>query len=167
MFILSSNFDHLLYIITLNPAKRFTGFHVLPTDILGTRFMTVPHTDHTVIFMTQGYDTEVLSSDIEIPKYSLHKEQGFAGLASLTKPAAVFSVQTDEYFMKQIPPIEALNRIHYIPAFDWNSIGATSVQVIVTSTEDSTYIVIKGAYDQVRLIRESRKFSSRGGGRGS
>ena len=125
--------------------------------------MTVPHTDHTVIFMAQGYDTEVLSSDIEILKYSLHKEPGFAGLASLTKPAAVFSVQTDELFVKQIPPIEALNRIHYIPAVDWNSIGATSVEIIVTSTEDSTYIVIKGAYDQVRLMHESRMFS-RGGG---
>ena len=133
-----------------------TGFHVLPMDICGARYMIASHTDtnvandHTGILMTQGYDVEVNGGDFQALKYRLHKETGFTGISSLSKPAAIFSAHTAGDIITQMPPVETLGKTHYIPAIDLTILSATGL-VIVTSTEDSTYVIIKGAYDQVRL----------------
>ena len=120
--------------------------------------MIVNHADstalHTAIFMTMGRDIEIQDDTvIQIAKHSLHEEPGLVGAISLTKPAAVFSVQTNGDIITQMPPVETLGKTYYIPAIDLTSIGGDGT-IIVVSTEDSTYVIIKGAYDQVRLTYE-------------
>ena len=104
--------------------------------------------DHTGYLMTQGYDVEVNGGVLHAYKYSL--QPGFTGMTSLTKPAAIFSGHTAGDFITQMPPVDTLGKTHYIPAIDLTVLDAIG-GVIVTSTEDSTYVIIKSAYDQVRL----------------
>ena len=105
---------------------------------------------HKAIFITTKYGTEFESTDqrFHITKQSLEEELGLVGHITLTKPAAVFSAASDGRTIIQMPPIETLGKTYYIPTINLTLLGATGM-VIVTSTEDSTYVVIKGMYDQV------------------
>ena len=105
-------------------------------------------TNHTGYLMTQGYDVDINGGVLHASKYSL--QPGFTGMTSLTKPAAIFSGHTAGDYITQIPPVDTLGKTHYIPAIDLTVLDAIG-GIIVTSTEDSTYVIIKGAYDQVRL----------------
>lgn len=78
-------------------------------------------------------------------------ENNIMGRISLTKPVAIFSSASNAKVMTQMPPLETLGTKHYIPAIDLTALGANG-SIIATTTEDSTIIIIRGAYDKVSVI---------------
>ena len=153
-------------IFTRTDCIFITGYHVLPTDILGPTFSTTSYNDaaidHKSVFMTMGHEVNIKATDeaeFNILENTLHERASIYGSITASSPVAVFTRQNAGKIWSQIPPVETLGSLYYVPPIDLTLLGTTG-QLKVTATEDSTYVVIKGTYDEVCLIM--RGF--RGGG---
>ena len=101
--------------------------------------------------MAMVEDTTVTTHSITVPKNNPHVEENLSGTVTASRPVVVFSRNGDGKTVTQMPPVETVGDMYYIPAIDLINLEATG-QLKVTTTEDSTYVVIKGAYHEVCLF---------------
>ena len=128
---------------------------MFPTDVLGTAFHVIDHDgtpiNQNVVAMTTDYETTIkLNTEQVLQKRDFYDEGGFIGPLIATKPVVIYSSNENGAFVAQMPPIESLGMQYYIPAIDLVTVGATG-KLLVTSVEDSTYVIVKGAYDEVTI----------------